>query len=70
MATKRITAPDAYRGPARKRRLLTGVPQGFTPVPISRMAARIQPQTGIVAKLAPDTATAYKRWNTKVAGAF
>lgn len=72
MATKRITPRDeaAYRGPARRKRQLFGLPGGFTPVPISRMAARIQSNTGIVAKLAPSTAKAYKKFDTKVAGAF
>lgn len=72
MATKRITAKDSdvYRGPARRRRALFGTPQSFTPIPISRMAARIQPNTGIVARLGPDTVTAYKKFGTKAAGAF
>ena len=67
MATKRITQPDStvYRGPARKRRLIFGSPSNFTPVPISRFAARIQPETGITARLAPDTATAFKRFGGK-----
>ena len=67
MASKRITPADAsvYKGPARKRRTLFGAVSGFTPVPISRFAARIQPETGITARLAPDTATAFKRFGGK-----
>ena len=73
MASKRFTAKDAgdvYRGPARKRRTLSGTPFGFTPVPISRFAARIQPTSGIVAKFGPDTQTKFKKFDVKTAGSF
>jgi hypothetical protein len=73
MASKRITAPDSvkvYRGPARKKSALFGSPTSFVPVPISRMAARIEPQSGILAQYSPGTSDAFRRYNIKAAGAF
>lgn len=71
MAIKPIAAglSTAYRGPVRKRRILFGTSNN-TPIPIAQFAARIRPQTGIVARFSPDTKTAYKKFDLKTAGAF
>lgn len=69
MATKRITDPSVYRGPVRAKRRLIGAPS-VLPVPISRFAARIQPESGIVAKFSQANQKSVKRFDTKVAGAI
>ncbi len=51
-----------YRGPVRKRRIQFGAPSHI-PVPISRFAARTVANTGIVARYAPTTDKALKKYN-------
>lgn len=58
-----------FRGPVRKRRALIGAPN-HTPVPISLFAARVQPKTGTVARFAPSTDKALKKYNTKASNAI
>lgn len=51
-----------YRGPVRKKRILVGSAPNI-PVPIARINARIQPNTGIVAKSAPSLDRSFKKYN-------
>lgn len=68
MPTKHIA--EAYRGPVRKRRSLFGAPTSNTPIPISRAAARIETNSGIVARFAPGTGKTLGRFDVKSAGSF
>lgn len=71
MLSKRSSLKDegVFRGPVRKKRILIGAPNNI-PVPIARFAPRIQPAVGIVAKYAPDTTKAMKKFDVKSAGAI
>ncbi len=55
-------SPALYRGPVRKKRILVGSAPNI-PVPIARINARIQPNTGIVAKSAPSLDRSFKKYN-------
>jgi len=71
MAVARIKSSSSplYRGPVRKKRILIGSAPNI-PVPIARINARVQPNTGIVAKNAPSLDRSFKRFNVgKEAGA-
>lgn len=66
---KQIKGQPIFRGPIRRKRILIGASPNI-PVPIARINARIQPNTGIVAKSAPSLDRSFKKFNVgKEAGA-
>jgi hypothetical protein len=74
MAMPRIkgvsNSASLYRGPVRKKRILIGSAPNI-PIPIARINARIQPNTGIVAKTVPNPARTLKAFNVgKESGAI
>ncbi len=59
---RKSSVDKVYRGPVRRRKRLIGAPTN-TPVPISVYAARTVANTGSVARYAPSTAKALKKYS-------